>query len=91
MTEDLTNKPLTGHDLIEFYAAASPIEADRVVLLLAEEEIEATVRETSIPVFPTSGTSRYLVTVFHQDKEKANDLIKQAISDNILSSQGSLL
>ena len=91
MTDDPFDKPLTAHDLVEIYAATNAIEADRVILLLNEEGIEAQCRETSLPAFPTSGTSRHLVTVFQQDRDKANQLIAQAIEDEILSKQGALI
>ena len=91
MAEDPFDKPLTEHDLVEIYAATSAIEADRVILLLDDKGFDAQSRETSLPAFPTSGTSRHLVTVFQKDREQANQLIAQAIEDDILSKQGTLI
>lgn len=82
--------PLTDEDIVEIYAAGSDVEADRIVLLLEEQGVEAQRRETSVPVFP-GATHRHLITVFAHERDKSLAAIRQAIEDNILPADGTFL
>jgi len=89
MTDE--NHPRADEDIVEFYAAGSEVEADRIVLLLGDDGIEAHRRETSVPLVPSDGSSRHLITVFESDVERARALVKQAIADDVLPSSGMFL
>lgn len=92
MSDDTDREhPLSGEDLVEIYAAGSEVEADRIVLLLEEEQVEAHKRETSVPVFPGAGSHRHLIVVFEKDRQTAVDSIKKAIEDQVLPNDGSFL
>jgi hypothetical protein len=76
-------------DLIELYAATSQLEADRLVLLLSEDGIEALARATTMTSFPTSGA--WLVQVRHADLAKASKLISAARAEGAVSDRGEFL
>ena len=86
-----TDHPYDDEDIVEIYAAGSSVEADRIILLLGENDIEGHCRETSVPVFPGAGSHRYLITVLAHSRQKAVDEIKQAIADQILPDDGTWL
>lgn len=81
--EDEKN-PLDDMNLTEVYAAGSHLGVDRIVMMLADEGIEALGRETTVSEFPSSASERFLVTVPTGDKERAAGIIKQAIEDGVL-------
>ena len=83
--------PYDDEDIVEIYAAGSSVEADRIVLLLGENDVEGHCRETSVPVFPGAGSHRYLITVLSHSRQQAIDAIKQAIADEILPDDGTWL
>jgi len=93
MTDDIedADSPWNDEDIVELYAAGSSVEADRIVLLLDEEGIEAQRRETSVPVFPAISNARHLITVLAHDKDRATEVIKRAIDDEILVADGTFL
>lgn len=76
-------------DLIELYAATNQLEADRLVLLLVEDGIEALARATTMTSFPTSGA--WLVQVRHADREKAAKIIGAARLEGAVSHRGEFL
>lgn len=88
--EENERSPLTDEDIVEIYAAGSDVEADRIVLLLEEQGVDAQRRETSVPVFP-GATYRHLITVLAHDREKSVTAIRQAIEDGILPADGTFL
>lgn len=83
--------PLDEMDLAEVYAAGSAMEANRLVLLLQDEGIEAMSRESSVSKFPSTATQSYLITAPAPDKARAQALIKQAIADEIVPADGTFL
>lgn len=76
-------------DLIELYAAPSQLEADRIVLLLGEDGIEALARATTMTSFPTDGT--WLVQVKGADVPQAYKVIAEARRDGAISDRGEFL
>ena len=88
---DEARNPLDQIHLVEVYAAASEMGADRVVLMLEDDGIVAQKRESSVAGFPAASTQRHLVIVSAQDKERAQALIRRAIDDEVLPGDGSFL
>lgn len=88
---DKTEHPYDDEDIVEIYAAGSSVEADRILLLLGEIDVEGHRRETSVPMVPGAGSHRHLITVLAHDKAKAVEAIKQAITDEILPGDGTWL
>lgn len=82
---------LDNIDLVDVYAAASAVGAERVVLILREEGVEAESRESSVAGFPAAGTARYLIVVPGHQRAQAVDVVRQAIQDEILPGEGTLL
>jgi hypothetical protein len=79
-----TANPFDDIELVEIYAAGSHMGVDRIVMMLQDEGVEALAREITVSEFPSSATERFLVTVPAGDKDKAVELIKQAIADKVL-------
>lgn len=75
-------------ELVEVYGAASSVEADRIVLLLEEEEIDAIVRATTASSFPSPAAAHHLVCVRGSDQERARHLIEAARRDGAISEDG---
>lgn len=88
---DEAHNPLDEMDLVEIYAAASEMGADRIVLMLQDEGVDAVKRESSVAQLPTTSTQRHLVIVPAPDKERAQALIRRAIEDEVLPGDGSFL
>jgi hypothetical protein len=78
-------------DLVELYAAATRVEADRIVLLLEEDGVEAISRETTMTSFPSPAEAHVLVLVRSNDREKARTLIEAAVREGAVSEGGQLL
>ena len=76
-------------DLIELYAATNQLEADRLVLLLGDDGIEALARATTMTSFPTSGA--WLVQVRYADQAKATKIISAARAEGAVSDRGEFL
>jgi hypothetical protein len=76
-------------DLIELYASQNAIEADRIVLLLAEDGIEALARATTISSFPTS--AQHLILVRGTNVETAKATIENARREGAISDGGEWL
>ncbi|MCP4502828.1 MAG: hypothetical protein GY822_23050 [Deltaproteobacteria bacterium] len=87
----MANDDLTNVEITTIYAASSAIEADRIVLLLEEEGLKANQQESSVSGIPTDSGHRFLVTCFSNLSEQARDVIKAAIGDEVISSNGSFL
>ena len=77
---------LEAEDLIELYAAPNQLEADRLVLLLAEDGIEAIPRATTMTSFPTSGT--WLIVVPDSAVDDARRIITTARAEGVISTGG---
>jgi len=75
----------------DIYAAASEVEAERIVSFLRDEGIETMEQQTNMPSFPTTVTARYIITVSKDQKEKAIELVKSARNDGIISNSGTFL
>lgn len=76
-------------DLIELYAATSQLEADRLVLLLKDDGIEALARATTMTSFPTTGA--WLVQVRFGDLASARKIIGAARTEGAVSDRGEFL
>jgi hypothetical protein len=76
-------------DLVEIYAPAHGIEADRLVLLLADDGIEALARATTSSSFPAN--ARYLLLVRASDEARARLTIEHARRDGAVSGGGEWL
>jgi hypothetical protein len=84
-----TSRALDHEDLVELYAAASSIEAERLVMLLGEDGVEAIARATTISSFPTS--SQHLILVRAGDREAAKKTIEDARREGVVSDGGDWL
>jgi hypothetical protein len=83
---------LRHEDIIEIYGAATSLEADRIVLLLDEDGIEAIARAASMSSsFPSPAEAHFLVCVREPDKPKARALIEAARTDGAISTDGAFL
>ena len=80
---------LDQEDLIELYAAATQMEAERLVMMLGEDGVEAIARATTISSFPTAG--QHLVLVRQSDTDKARKTITDARNEGVVSQNGELL
>jgi hypothetical protein len=78
-------------DLSEVYSAASPMEADRILMVLADEGIEGMRRDTSVSQFPSDANAGALVLVPVESRDKARELIQQAIDDEVIPADGTFL
>jgi hypothetical protein len=75
-------------DLVEVYAAANAVEADRLVLLLEEDGVEAIARETTMSSFPSPAEAHYLILVRDGSKAKAKEIIEAARREGAISTDG---
>lgn len=91
MSDGEEQNPLDAVDMADVYAAGSPMEADRIAAILADEGIEAMTREVSVSEFPSTATQRFLILTAEGDKARAQDLIRGAIADGVLPNDGSFL
>lgn len=73
-------------DLVEVYAASNQLEADRLVLLLQDDGVEALARATTMSSFPTTGA--WLVQVRFGDLATAKKVIAAARSEGAVSDRG---
>ena len=79
-------------DIIEIYGAATSVEADRIVLFLDEEGIEAIARAASMSSsFPSPVEAHFLICVREPQRAKAKELIDAARRDGAISEDGAFL
>ena len=79
-------------DIIEIYGAATSVEADRIVLFLEEDGIEAIARATSMSSsFPSPVGAHYMICVREPQRSKAKALIDAARKDGAISEDGAFL
>lgn len=83
--------PMDQMDLTEVYAASSAMGAERIVLLLQDDGVDASLRESSVTGFPTVSTARHLIIVPSPEAERARSLIRTAIEDEVLPGEGTFL
>ena len=83
------SRALDHEDLVEIYAAASSIEAERLVLMLEEDGVEALARATTSSSFPTA--AQHLILVRAGDRDKALITIGDARREAVISEGGSWL
>ena len=76
-------------DLLEVYSAPNQLEADRLVLMLAEDGVEAITRATTMSSFPVTGS--VLLVVPADDAEKARKIIGNARREGAVTDRGELL
>lgn len=79
--------------MIDIYACYDAQQLDRVLGILAEGNVEPLVREHASNAFPVSVglTAEKIVAVDEADAEKARSLVRAAIDDGVLPSDGLLL
>lgn len=80
---------LDREDLIEIYAAATQMEAERLVMMLGEDGVEAIARATTISSFPTAG--QHLILVRQSDGDKARKTITDARTEGVVGTTGEML
>ena len=80
---------VTNEDLLEIYAASSSLEAERLVLLLGEDGVEALARATTGSSFPSA--SQHLILVKSSDRAQALKTINDARREGAISVRGELL
>ena len=78
-------------DIVEIYAAASSLEADRIVLLLQEDGIEAMARGTTASSFPSQVEGAYLILVTENLADAACKAIESARAEEAISDKGAFL
>lgn len=78
-------------DLVEIYAAASAVEADRIVLLLDEDGIESIARATTMSSFPSAAEGSHLILVREASRGKAKEVLEAARRDGAISDAGAFL
>ena len=80
----------SSEEMLDLYRCYEHQEALRLMDLLEEKNIEALLRDRSASAFPTSVgmTSQQIIAVSQSDREGAQALIKAAIRDEIVSSEG---
>tara|TARA_B100000683_G_scaffold229997_1_gene230717 strand:+ start:2514 stop:2870 length:357 start_codon:yes stop_codon:yes gene_type:complete len=89
LSNDKPAHPLDEESFVAFYAATNELEARRIVAILADENVEGMVRETTNTVFPGAAGMRFLVFVPANARSSAAQLVQQAINDEVLSQDGS--
>ncbi len=80
---------LDREDLVEIYAAASQLEAERLVIMLREDGVEAIARDTASSSFPTEG--QHLILVRQGDHAKALQTIGAARNEAVVTTGGEAL
>jgi hypothetical protein len=83
--------PISDDEVVECYAAASEIEATRIVLMLDEDGVDAVSRNTTMSSFPSGGTSQYLILIRYGDRIRARLLIEAARRDHAITVDGEFL
>lgn len=78
-------------ELVQIYGAATRMEADRIVLLLDEEGVDAVVHETQATSFPSSSGAHYLICVRGPDEPRTRTVIEAARLGGAISEQGTFL
>jgi hypothetical protein len=87
----MNTKALDATDMIELYAASSAMEAERIVLILEDEGVEALARALSASSFPADVSSQHLIVVQAPDRDKAKEAIAKARADGVITVTGDFL
>jgi hypothetical protein len=88
---DILKNPMDDIDLLDVYAASSQIAAERIVLMLQDQGLQAECRESSVSGFPSVGTARFLIVMPANQGERAKSLIEEAIRDEVIPGEGTFL
>ncbi len=72
----------------DIYAAASEIEAERIITFLQSKKINACEALNQISQIPTRGQVHHLICVPKNSCDKTRELIKEARTNNVISSKG---
>lgn len=78
-------------EMLDVYSVFNPVEADRLVEVLVEGGVEAMVRDRASSAFPTPGvgtTGEQIIAVPVRLQDKAREIVKSAIADEVISSEG---
>lgn len=80
----------SSEDMLDLYRCYEHQEAIRLIDLLAERDIEALLRDRGTSAFPTNVgmTSQQIIAVRSSDQAMAEDIIKTALRDEVVSSEG---
>lgn len=89
--DPLSNNALDDMDMADVYAAGGPMEAERITLMLEDNDINVMKREVSISEFPSTATQRFLILAPENDKARAQELIRDAIRDGVIPDDGTFL
>ena len=83
----------TIEEMCDLYRCYEHQDALRLVDLLTDNNIEALLRDRSTSAFPTNVgmTSQQIIAVTQADQAKAQEIIKAALSDEVVSSEGVFL
>ena len=82
---------LAEEDLVAVYAASTDLEADRLLKVLADNGIEAILRESASSSFPASSDDRHAIVVAAHVQERSRALIEEAVRDGVVSAGGASL
>lgn len=74
--------------LIDFYAASNIVEAELIIALLLDNNIQATESVTGISQLPVADQTRYVIAVAKKDFAEARRVVEQARVDMVISSAG---
>ena len=78
-------------DLVEIYASAGALEADRIVLLLEDAGIDAIARESTMSSFPSPAEASHLILVREPQKAQARALLESARRAGAIGETGAFL
>ena len=83
----------TEEELHDVYVCYNGLEAGRIQAILSDEGIESMIRDRSVSDFPTPNNleSRQIVAAYPSQEEKAREIIRQAIADEVISPDGHLV
>ena len=77
--------------LINIYAAANVLEAQRIVGDLEQEGITAAFLENQISQYPGVGDIHFIITVDPKQKDRAIQLLTKARQNGLVSTSGTFL
>ena len=83
--------PTPNVEFVDVYAAASRMEADRLVSLLGDDGIKGHTSETQVAGFPSDSGHRFVISVERPHAPNATALITQAREDGVITEDGSVL
>jgi hypothetical protein len=84
-------QPNAQTPVYDIYAAANEVEAERIITLLRDKEIDASAYQSNDAIIPASSDLHFMISVPATVREKATTLIKHARSDGVISELGLFL